>query len=285
MERKLTPQNWHHSLNNKFNVFSVKDDFLLVDINVKALPPFDFPFKMNRAICVICTNGRINLTPFEMQAPSVSISLPNQILQYDYVSEDFNGHIIVVSARLLDSFFSNMHHRVEMALHIMKNSCKAINNKELQVLLTYCNSAKDITVMNDNPYRFEMLKHLFLVLFYTFKYYGIQKNEAVTQQTLFVNKFLELVRENFKQERQIAFYAQKLCLTSKYLSLKIRDLTGKSANDWIDDYVMLEAKALLKSTNMTIQQIGDELNFSSQSFFGKYFKRCEGVSPKEYREK
>jgi AraC-like DNA-binding protein len=76
-----------------------------------------------------------------------------------------------------------------------------------------------------------------------------------------------------------------LSLTPKYLSQIIKASTGKSANEWIDEYVMLEAKALLKSTTMTIQQISDELNFPSQSFFGKYFKRCEGVSPKEYREK
>ncbi|MDR0368520.1 MAG: helix-turn-helix domain-containing protein, partial [Bacteroidales bacterium] len=53
----------------------------------------------------------------------------------------------------------------------------------------------------------------------------------------------------------------------------------------IDNYVVLEAKALLKSTNMTVQQISDELNFPSQSFFGKYFHRVVGVSPKEYRQK
>ena len=65
----------------------------------------------------------------------------------------------------------------------------------------------------------------------------------------------------------------------------MKETTGKSASDWIDDYVILEAKALLKSTNMTVQQVGDELNFFEQSFFGKYFKRIVGVSPREYKRK
>ena len=65
----------------------------------------------------------------------------------------------------------------------------------------------------------------------------------------------------------------------------IKRVSRKTAAEWIDDYVTLEAKALLKSTNLTIQQISDELNFPSQSFFGKYFKRITGLSPKEYREK
>jgi AraC-like DNA-binding protein len=81
-----------------------------------------------------------------------------------------------------------------------------------------------------------------------------------------------------------AVYADQLYLTPKYFSKVIKDNSGASASEWIDNYVILEAKALLKSTNMTILQISDELNFPSQSFFGKYFKRVVGVSPKEYRE-
>jgi AraC-like DNA-binding protein len=81
------------------------------------------------------------------------------------------------------------------------------------------------------------------------------------------------------------FYADRMCFTPKYLSKVIKENSGKSANSWIDDYVILEAKAMLKSTNMTVQQINDELNFPSQSFFGKYFKRIVGVSPKEYKRK
>ena len=70
----------------------------------------------------------------------------------------------------------------------------------------------------------------------------------------------------------------------KYLSKVIKDNSGMSAGEWIDNYVAMEAKALLKSANMTVKQIIDELNFSSQSFFGRYFKRIVGVSPKEYRK-
>lgn len=65
----------------------------------------------------------------------------------------------------------------------------------------------------------------------------------------------------------------------------VREVSGKTASEWIDNFVLLEAKVLLRSTHMTIQQISDELHFPSQSFFGKYFKRLAGVSPKEYRDR
>ena len=95
---------------------------------------------------------------------------------------------------------------------------------------------------------------------------------------------MRVVMENYKQERSVSFYADKLCVTAKYLSLVVKNVSGKSAGDWIDEYVILEAKALLKSSNMTIQEIADVLNFANQSFFGKYFKHHTGVSPKEYRK-
>lgn len=102
---------------------------------------------------------------------------------------------------------------------------------------------------------------------------------------MLVRDFLKQVQLFHKKERRIDFYADKLQLSSKYLSQVIKNYSGKSAADWIDEYVVLEAKALLKSTNMTIQQISDELNFPSQSFFGKFFKRISGVSPKTYRDR
>jgi AraC-like DNA-binding protein len=98
-----------------------------------------------------------------------------------------------------------------------------------------------------------------------------------------VDRFLNLVQENFREQRDINFYADRMCLTPRYLSRLIKKNSGYFAGEWINNHVILEAKALLKSTNMTIQQISDELNFPSQSFFGKYFKRITGMSPKEYR--
>jgi YesN/AraC family two-component response regulator len=93
------------------------------------------------------------------------------------------------------------------------------------------------------------------------------------------------VQTHYREQRGLDFYADKLCITPKHLSKVIKAISDKPANDWIDEHVVLEAKALLKSTNMTIEQISDELNFPSQSFFGKYFKRVTGMSPKEYKLK
>jgi AraC-like DNA-binding protein len=133
----------------------------------------------------------------------------------------------------------------------------------------------------------EVARYLTLAFFYGAGAYlhKVEDNREKTHYEAVLEKYLKVVQDNYKEQRGLEFYADKLCVTSKHLSKVIKETSGKPANDWIDELVALEAKALLKSTNMTIQQISDELNFPSQSFFGKYFKRVAGVSPSEYKVK
>ena len=81
------------------------------------------------------------------------------------------------------------------------------------------------------------------------------------------------------------FYAEKLFVTPKHLSAVLKEISGKTAGEWIDHRVILEAKLLLRTTGMNIQEISVALNFSNQSFFGKYFKHLTGLSPREYRNR
>lgn len=96
-------------------------------------------------------------------------------------------------------------------------------------------------------------------------------------------RFIRAVSESYKEERSVSYYADKMFLTAKHLSTVVKEISGKTAGEWIDSLVVLEAKALLKSSEMSIQEIADELHFANQSFFGKYFKHHTGMSPKEYR--
>ncbi|MGM9777519.1 MAG: helix-turn-helix domain-containing protein [Prevotella sp.] len=84
---------------------------------------------------------------------------------------------------------------------------------------------------------------------------------------------------------QIPFYAGRLGISVGHLHSVVKRVSGKSPGEWIEQYVTKEACAMLKCTDKTIQQISIELGFPSQSFFGKYFKRAIGLSPKEYRER
>ena len=109
-----------------------------------------------------------------------------------------------------------------------------------------------------------------------------QVHKVESRQEKLFEDFLELVQTHYREHRNMCFYAEKLCLTPKYLSQVIWEVSDRHAPDWIRDCVILEAKALLKSGQYTVQQVGDLLNFANASFFGKYFKAAVGCTPRKY---
>lgn len=180
----------------------------------------------------------------------------------------------------------NLPDRFSNFLSVRNKPVVPLTDKQLDAMLTYCKMVQSVIKVTDNPNRMEIIRHLTIAFFYGLGYYFHKLPDGVkeTRSEVLMRNFLKQVQAFHKQERKVEFYADKLCLSPKYLSQTIKSCSGKTAGEWIDEYVVLEAKALLRSTNMTIQQIGDELNFPSQSFFGKYFKRLTGTSPKAHRE-
>lgn len=98
------------------------------------------------------------------------------------------------------------------------------------------------------------------------------------------DRFLALVNNHCRAERRLAFYADKICLTERYLGTVVRQTSGMTAKEWIDRAVTASAKVMLKHSGKQVSQIAEELNFPNASFFCKYFKRLVGCTPQEYRE-
>ncbi|MDE6343005.1 MAG: helix-turn-helix transcriptional regulator [Muribaculaceae bacterium] len=111
---------------------------------------------------------------------------------------------------------------------------------------------------------------------------GVEK--ARTRKEEIVSKFILEVLMNFRSERSVAFYADRLCVTPKHLSAVTKEITSHTAGELIDHYVIMEAKIMLSETSLTIQEISNKLNFANQSFFGKYFKHLTGYSPSEFKK-
>jgi len=289
MEKKITPLNWSTDFEDKLDVVSIDGDYMMFD-NIKIFSAFKYPFKVDVTTAIIClkgtTKGAINMSSFTTQAPCLITVLADQILQYKEISADFEGLFIVMSKRFSDSLFANVKERLPVFLSVKDHPVIPLSAEGLEVMKTYYGMLYKMVSQNDNPNRMEIVKHLTLAFFYNTgaQMHKLLKTEDKSKQEVLLERFLDFVQKHFREERSAEFYADKMCLTPKYLSTLIRQSSGKTAGEWIDQYVILEAKALLKSTNMTIQQISDELNFPSQSFFGKYFKRLAGVSPKEYRK-
>jgi AraC-like DNA-binding protein len=127
------------------------------------------------------------------------------------------------------------------------------------------------------------LYHVLSVWFKSLTQNPPQNHAPSSRSRVIYENFLKLVTEYHTQYRNVGFYADKLSLTPKYLSKLVKNESGRSAPEWIDAYVILEAKNLLKHSNIAIKEIVYKLNFPNQSVFYKFFKMRTGMTPSEYR--
>ena len=109
------------------------------------------------------------------------------------------------------------------------------------------------------------------------------QTKAQTRAYAIFDQFIRLVSVHYKQERSVEWYSSEMCLTPKHLSEVVKQVSGRTAGQWITTLVMIEIKSLLSNTSLSIKEITDEMNFPNQSFLGKYFKNIEGISPSDFR--
>ena len=103
------------------------------------------------------------------------------------------------------------------------------------------------------------------------------------EQTIFA-RFIQLVNQHCRQQHQVSYYADRMCLTERYLGTVIRQTSGTTAKEWIDRALITQAKVLLRHSDKSVVQISEDLNFPNPAFFSKYFKRLTAMTPLEYRE-
>ena len=269
----------------------IGNDFAIFN-DIKDMPLSSYPTRLNAACLTVCLKGwcklELNLQQCEMREGMLGIILPDQIVLQRERSEDFSGLFIAVSKDFMDMVIPTMQQLFPMFFMIKERPCIAVTANELQAFEEYHSFLWSKVKLKDNPYRKEITQGLLMALCY--EIYDIYQGHAVKERTpksrkedLF-ERFIRYVYEFYKEERSVSFYADKMFLTPKHLSTVVKEVSGKTAGDWIDSLVILEAKAMLKSSEQSIQEIADELHFANQSFFGKYFKHHTGFSPKEYRK-
>lgn len=268
----------------------IGNDFAIFD-DIKEIPLTVYPTRLNAACLAVCRKGwcrmNLNLQEYEMKEGMLCIILPDQIVQQAERSADFSGSFIAVSKDFMDMVIPTMQQLFPMFFMIKERPCVTISPEELQSFQEYHSFLWSKVKLKDNPYRKEITQGLLLALFYEiyniYQGHVAQERAPKSRKEDLFERFIRAVSESYKEERSVSFYADKMFLTAKHLSTVVKEVSSKTAGEWIDSLVILEAKALLKSSELSIQEIADELHFANQSFFGKYFKHHTGMSPKEYR--
>ena len=209
-------------------------------------------------------------------------------VSFTEASDDFLTTTLVVSPTMFSDALSGVprfspHFFFYMRTHYWYPQTE----NDTRRLMNFFGMVKDKVTSND-IYRRELiihlLRYLYLELFNAYeKEASLMTTRKDTRKEELANKFFGLIMKHFKENKDVAFYADKLCITSKYLTMVIKEVSGKSAKDWIVEYIVLEIKALLKNTNMNIQEIAVKTNFANQSSLGRFFRKHTGMSLSQYR--
>ena len=266
---------------------SLSEMFYLIE-NPAFLFKNNSPYRCSMAIAIYCRKGhavgKINIAEYELHSDGFLIVLPNQIIESISVSDDYEGTYILISAQFLDNMNIGetflVHDSVERAPYIQ------LGERAKESLMTYIAMCKSAISAWENPNRLEILRLITKAFFLGFGYFmhkTAQQYACNTQSSWMMMKFIRLVETYYREYRNLEFYANKMGITAKHLSKVIKNHSGKKALQWIEHYVILDAKSQLASTDKSVKHISYELNFPSQSFFGKYFYRVTGMSPIEYR--
>lgn len=257
---------------------------------------FRFPSRLNALIIGVGTEGETSLTSnlqeFRLKKDSLFIFNPKHILQVQS-NNRFKAHLIVIAPDFLKRI--NIDTKLMMPLFLQFGSlpCMELTQAESQSLRSFISMVEQELKGSETDFSSEIIGGLIAATIYKvgdiLTHYLTEHPEVDSpihnRAEEYFRQFTELLGEHYKHERSVGFYARQLCITPKYLTTLIKRISGKSVSEWIDNYVILEAKTLLKYSNMSVQEIAYYLNFPNQSFFGSYFKRNAGMSPSQYKAK
>ncbi|MDR2010473.1 MAG: AraC family transcriptional regulator [Bacteroidales bacterium] len=260
------------------------------DTKVSSHKSFSEPFVLEGYFFGLCISGnsriRINYKEYRIQPNSILIMSPDQIISIEEKSDDFMLESIYISPDFIASL--PIAKDFSFFFKIRKNPYLQVSKLVMQNLQEYYSFIEKRSNRTNMVYLDNIIKGLLFSMITEILsvYKSDEKNEEhhiSSRQEEIVDRFFKLLLKYYDRDRSVAFYADKLCITPKYLSFTVKQATGRSVLYWIHEVFIINSKVLLKSTNKSVAEISDELNVSNDSFFCRFFKKHTGMSPLEYR--
>lgn len=255
---------------------------------------FRFPCRIDAFIIGVGTEGEtsvsFNLHEFRLKKDSMFIFTPKNILQVNS-QQYFKADVIAISPDFMRRINIDIKNMMPLFLKFVENPTLALTPEESRSMRGMIAQIERETRGPETHFSFDIVSGLIAatiykvgdIMYHYFAEHPEGQNNSHNRAEEYFKQFTHLLGEHFREERSVGFYARQLCITPKYLTTLIKRISGQSVSEWIDNYVILEAKTLLKYSTMSIQEIAYYLNFPNQSFFGSYFKRNTGMSPSQYK--
>lgn len=277
-------------ISRKYKCSHVNNDMLLLD-EIASMPMNNYPKRLDPIMVGLCLKGNacytVNTEEHKVQPADVIIISNGQVVDNYQYSPDFSGIAILMTEAFFQEIIKGVHELSQLFLLSRIRPVCHIDEKEVEAIKTYFKLIRQKVDDVDNHFRKDVVCTLMRAMIYDlgdqlFKRQHNDNRKETRTESLFT-RFIELVEKHFRTERRVSWYAGELNISSKYLSEAVKQVSNRTPTEWIDNYVTLEMRVLLKNSDKSVKEIANLLGFANQSFLGKFFKKHVGMSPTQYR--
>ena len=273
-----------------WTVSAVLDNDLLLTEHINEAPIPNEPRKMNFIIIGLCTKGRLkyqlDTQDQYINAGDMIIVSENRIIDKYESSSDFEGLVMMISINFFHEIIQTVRDVNSLFIFARSHPVISLENKEIEAFKEYFHVIQKRLGDKGKFFRRDLIRSLLLAMLYdvgNFIYRFKETDRPQTRAESFFTRFIKMVEEHCKHERRVGWYALQLGITPKYLSEAVKSVSKRTPNQWIDNYVLMEIRVMLKNSTKSVKEISNEMNFPNQSFMGRFFKEHMGMTPREYR--
>ncbi len=267
-------------------------DIIVID-DIRTLPAGN-QLQIDMVVVLVCVNGKgqfdIKGKTYRVHRDEMVVCPPNVLINNYLISPDFSCAIIGLSYPALQRMLHANNEIWDMIVSVSESPVFQITEEMRGLLSHYYSLMKFKLSQPESAYRKETLHALFQAFFYDLC--GLLRSRmlhsevlsAMTQGDALVKKFLHMLADTQGQQRSVGYYAQRLCVSAKYLSTVCKKSTGRTAKEWILEYTVEIVRHQLLNTERSVKEISNLLGFPNLSVFGKFCRSTLGQSPSDYRE-
>ena len=246
--------------------------------------------KHQRGAFVLVKSGtatvEVDFKRYDIAENSLLLFLPGSHMQHVERSSDFSVSYVTFAPEVYDEVAR--HFEPTFLIFLKEYPVASISEEDAKFVNHQISAIRHVMEHCPGQHQMQIVRNLtqnFYLSLYdrTREIFSRRQTKNVTSQEGLFMKFLMLVHENAATERDLSFYADRLCITTRYLSTIVRNQTGRTAKDFIDSHCLQTIKLLLRTTDEPLQNIALQLQFPDQSFFSRYFKKLTGTTPTEFR--
>ena len=260
-------------------------EIMVAETGINSVENLSEFFRSNHYAILLVTQGtlkgRFNMVDIEMKAPAAVYIFNDHVLHYDSTSPDLKVRLLSYSPVIAEEL-SLSYDKVHYAY---ARPAMELDETSMRIIMRYLDLMEDM-MQKDSPGRQTTIVQLIRSLMYfLFEFYtdSLPSQKPFSRPEEIAGRFLSLVDLHCHAHHDIKWYADALRLTPMYVANVVKQVTGSTAGDCIADCIIRQAKSLLLTSSLSVQQISDRLGFRTQSHFGTFFRRAVGVSPKTFR--